>query len=140
MKFFGILPLALMLGPLSAWAEDATISVQISNALPATGILEISLFDTEESFMKEPVRQVSAEIGEDGSAVALFIGLPGGNYAVVAAHDANDNGQLDRGFLGFGAEPFGFSNDVRPWFGWPSFADASFRVESGETEIQIHLD
>lgn len=90
--------------------------------------------------MREPVRQVAAEIEEDGSASALFIGLPSGNYAVVAAHDANDNGKFDRGFFGFGTEPYGFSNDARPWIGRPSFADASFRIESGETEILIELD
>ena len=110
------------------------------NALPATGTVEVSLFNSEESFMQEVYIQKSGQVSESGEFTAEFAGLEEGEYAVVAVHDENGNQAYDSGFLGFGKEGLGYSNNVRPWFGRPDFEETKFSVKTERTEIEITLD
>ena len=128
----------LLLVSASALAEPNLITVRATDLDPATGQIEISLFNTAENFMKEPVLQGKAPVTGD-TVERTFTNVPDGQYAIVVVHDANENGVLDRGFLGIGGEGYGFSNNVRPWFGWPSFDDAGFMVEGADQVIEISL-
>ena len=143
MSFTKYLQLAfflLLLSPALALAKLPGVWVMVSGLSPATGTVEISLFDSAESFMKEPYLQQSGPVDEDGSFETKFVSLPDGEYAVVVVHDANDNGKLDNGFLGFGGEGYGFSNNARSWFGWPDFEDAKIMVDQPATLVEIDLD
>ena len=130
----------LTLIPAAAVAELPTLTVKVNGADPATGVVEISVFDSAENFFKAAFLQNSCKPSEDGSCSVEFAAVNEGDYAVVAVHDANDNKKLDNGFMGFGAERFGYSNDAsNPLFGRASFDDAKFKV-SESTEIEIKLD
>jgi uncharacterized protein (DUF2141 family) len=129
-----------MLSPAPALAELPGVRVLASNLSPAAGTVEITLFDSAESFLKEPYLQQSGAVDEDGNFQAEFVGLPGGEYAVVVVHDANDNGKLDTGFLGFGGESYGYSNGAHSWFGRPDFEDAKFSVDQPGTLVEIDFD
>jgi uncharacterized protein (DUF2141 family) len=115
------------------------IVVHLTEAEPATGTVEISLFNSSENFLVNPYLQTSGPINEDGTYTARFGKVPPGDYAVVVVHDENGNGKLDTGFLGFGGETYAFSNDARPLFGRPGFDEAKFRVDNN-TRIHITLD
>ena len=143
MRFTQYIKLALfmsLLSPALALADLPSVRVVVSGLPPATGTVEISLFDSAESFMVEPYLQQSGTAGEDGSFETEFVSLPDGEYAVVVVHDANDNGELDSGFLGFGGEGYGFSNNAQSWFGWPDFEDAKIMVDQPATLVEIDLD
>jgi uncharacterized protein (DUF2141 family) len=58
----------------------------------------------------------------------------------VVVHDENDNGAYDSGFLGFGGESLGYSNNARSWLGRPDFDDAKLSIgaEGAEIEISLH--
>jgi uncharacterized protein (DUF2141 family) len=129
-----------MLSPALALAELPGVRVLASNLSPAAGTAEITLFNSAESFLKEPYFQQSGKVDEDGSFQAEFVDLPDGEYAVVVVHDANDNGKLDRGFLGFGGESYGYSNQAHSWFGRPDFEDAKFTVDQPGTLVEIDFD
>ena len=130
---------SLML-PSAVAAQTPAFKVVVSGMEPSTGTVELSLFDSEESFMKEPILQHKGSPDENGEFTWNLVVMPPGSYALVAVHDANGNGQLDRGFLGLGGESYGFSNNVSPWFGWPDFSDAAIIFESEDVEVRIHLD
>jgi uncharacterized protein (DUF2141 family) len=69
-----------------------------------------------------------------GGTARCVIHAPGpGTYAFAFYHDADDDNQLDRDLVGIPQEGYGFSNDVRPGLGPPSFESASFRVAANET-------
>jgi uncharacterized protein (DUF2141 family) len=51
-----------------------------------------------------------------------------GRYAFAFLHDEDDDGQMDKDVLGLPQEGYGFSNDVRPGLGAPSFESASFQA------------
>jgi uncharacterized protein (DUF2141 family) len=132
-----VLILAL-LNPVMVMAELPGVAVQVSNFSTTDGTVEVSLFNSAESFLVTPYLQQSGKIGENGSYSTYFASLPEGEYAVVVVHDANDNGQLDLGFLDFGGEDYGYSNQVRPWFGRPDFDEVKFVV--GDTDVVIEID
>jgi uncharacterized protein (DUF2141 family) len=129
-----------LLSPALARAELSVVRVLASNLSSVTGTVEVTLFDSAESFLKEPYLQQSGKVGEDGSFEVEFVELPEGEYAVVVVHDENDNGKLDSGFLGFGGENYGYSNNIRPWFGRPDFEDAKFTIDQPETVVEIDFD
>jgi uncharacterized protein (DUF2141 family) len=129
-----------MLSPALALAELPGIRVVVSNLSPATGTVEVSLFDSEETFLKEPYLQESGAAGEDGVFETRFVGLAEGEYAVVVVHDANGNGILDNGFLGFNGENYGYSNNLKPWFGRPGFEKAKVSVTLPDTLVEIDLN
>ena len=128
-----------LLSPALALAELPGVRVVVSNLSPVTGRVEVSLFDSADSFMVEPYLQQSGTAGEDGSFETEFVSLPDGEYAVVVVHDANDNGKLDSGFLGFGGESYGYSNNASSWFGRPDFKDAKIMVNQPGTLVEIDL-
>ena len=115
------------------------IKVVITGLAPETGKVEISLFNSAETFMIEPLYQESKVPNLEGRVKMQFLNVFEGEYAVVVVHDENDNGLYDAGFLGFGAEPVGYSNNIRPFLGRPSFKEVSFSVVE-DTEIAIEMD
>lgn len=120
-------------------ADIIDVTVRVVDADPVTGTLEISLFNSDETFLKQPYLQTSGAVNEDGTHVARFGKVPPGEYAVVVVHDENGNGKLDKGFLGFGGESYAYSNDAHPLFGRPSFDEVKFAV-NGDTRVEISLN
>lgn len=69
-----------------------------------------------------------------GGTARCVIHAPGpGTYAFAFYHDADDDNELDRDLVGIPQEGYGFSNNVRPGLGPPSFESAAFTVNAGET-------
>lgn len=137
--------LALCLFPAMSQAELLKLTVHITGIDPAAGNLEISLFDSEENFLKKPWSQKSGKISEDGTSTVSFSALPAGEFAVVVVHDANGNNKLDNGFLGFGAESYAYSENpenlrwYRFLFGKPGFEETVFEMTES-MELTIALD
>lgn len=115
------------------------LTVNVEGLVAGAGPLEISLFNSAETFMKEPFYQESAKPDENGKAQVTFLNVFEGVYGLVVVQDENDNGVYDSGFLGFGAEPLGYSNDAGPWLGRPAFDAVSFDVQE-DTEVTIHMN
>lgn len=119
---------------------DFKLTVNITGAEPSTGTVEISLFMSADDFLKSAANQVRCTPDDNGSCTGVFFILEESDLALVAVHDANDNKKLDNGFLGFGAERYGYSNDAcNPLFGRASFDEAKITI-SEPTEITIDLD
>lgn len=132
--------LAVAAFPLLARADLAKIELTVTGIEPSKGILEVSLFNSAETFMTKPMVQQSRAVADRTEVTFTFSGLVEGDYAIVVVHDKNDNKTLDSGFLGFGGEAYGFSNNVSPWFGWPSFKDATIKVGLENVTTEIKLD
>jgi len=115
------------------------LTVKVAGLAPETGSVEVSLFNSAETFMLEPFFQESGVPDKDGNVEVLFLNVFEGEYGVVVVHDENANSLYDAGFLGFGAEPVGYSNDAAPWLGRPSFEDVSFDVQES-MEISINMN
>ena len=112
-------------------ATAADITVRVPNA-PQEGTLVLQVYDDPNAFgdFRRPAREERFRLG---TSDAFLIGeVPVGEVAVLAFVDENDNGALDRNFIGIPNEPIGLSNNYRPK-GPPSFQRASFSVQSGSS-------
>ena len=134
-----LLALLALLAPSASLAQVADLKIRVTGASTEEGTVEVSLFNSAETFMREPFLQMAGQRVENGTYEADFAAVPTGDYAVVVVHDENGNGQFDNGLFGIGGEAYGFSNGVRPMVGWPDFEDAAVSVEE-DTTIEIELD
>lgn len=137
--------LALTFIPSLLLADLPSLTVNVTGIDPTEGTLEISLFNSEETFLKKPWSQMEGAIAQDGTSSVRFSAMTEGEYSVVVVHDANGNNKLDNGFLGFGAESFAYSENpdhirwYRFLFGRPAFEETTFEL-TDSMEITIELD
>lgn len=118
--------------------NGATLTVHVKNLKNTDGKLEITLFDSESSFLQKGIQQV-VQI-EDRSIVTIqFKGLVQGIYAISVVHDEDGNGEMNTGFLGIPIEDYGFSNNAKGRFGPPSFEQTKFQI-SGDQQIEININ
>lgn len=135
MKLFSIL-FAILAFVLITPNNQATteITVTISNISTGEGKVLVGLF-TQDEFMKKPVQSATATI-ENGKATVNFKDVTQGTYAVIAHHDANDNGKMDFEATGMPKEDYGTSNNSYS-MGPPNWNEAKFEV--GELPVTLDI-
>lgn len=62
-----------------------------------------------------------------------------GTYAIIAHHDRNANGELDRPVFELPLEPYGYSNGAWTSLGLPAFEEVAFEVSDGTSLQSIHM-
>lgn len=131
-----LLPLAILLAPAAAWAGD--LIVKIDHIRNDQGAILAALYDTEASFMKQPLARATFKVkATPGEVLYVFHDLAPGKYALAVFHDENDNGQLDKGLFGIPKEGYGFSNSTAA--GPPKFNQAAFTFDGTPQSITITL-
>lgn len=74
-----------------------------------------------------------------GTATLTLENLPAGRYAIMAYHDEDGNGELNRRFGMFPTEGYALSNNPTV-MGPPSFEDSAFEVvEGGENRVVLEV-
>lgn len=115
---------------------NTTLKVEVSNfENKASTKIWVSVF-SEKYFLEKSIQTKYIIIS--GSKVIVEFDLPPGEYAVSTYQDVNSNGKLDRYFIGKPKEPYGFSNNVKP-FGPPSYKDCKFTLTNSPKSISISL-
>lgn len=120
-------------------AEPVTIRIQ--QVRSPQGYFNISLFAKAESWDKEtPDMTLLIDPAVAGEST-LLVDLPPGKYGFFLYQDLDRNGKLKQTFLGFPAEPYAFSNNVKIKASKPSFASMAFEVAAGvPTEHVVQLN
>ena len=133
----GILAAAAATTPAPAGAAD--LAVRLDGVRDASGSIRVVLFDRPEGFRKEERSRAIAEAPAAPGAVAVaFPGLPPGRYAVMAYHDEDGDGTLDR-FLGMiPTEGYGLSNNPEVT-GPPPFEAAAFDLPADGASIAVTM-
>lgn len=114
-------------------AHAAEITVTVEGA-PADGSLVIQVYDSPNAFgdFRDPVREVRTRVQAD--SVYRVDEVPATDVALLVYVDENDNGVLDKNFIGIPKEPLGISNDYRPK-GPPAFGRAAIAITDGEATV-----
>ena len=124
-KVLKALSLGLVLALLGASAAAAaTLKVEIGNLRNAKGDVYLALWDHSESFTESDRTIAVAKVPAGRKHPLEFTGLAPGRYALVAYHDENENGELDRTWIGLGP---------------PSFEEAAVELSGSEQTIVIAL-
>lgn len=123
-------------------SAETAITIEIINIKHHKGTLRLGVFRPENTFgstyTKPDFGQMVSVTGDNSQRTVMK--LPPGRYALALYHDINDNWKLDKNFVGYPKEPFGFSNNYRPIFSGPKFDDCVFEVkENGGPFLQIKL-
>lgn len=121
-----------------ATAMAAELAVEVDGIETAGGMLHVAIFDEDGWSDNEAVdgRVVDASTG---TVRVVFDGLAPGRYGVKLYHDADGNGELNRGLMGIPSEPYGFSNNASAQFGPPKFGAAAFDLAEPGTVQTIGL-
>ena len=130
--------LLLVSGHARGQADNLTLSVEVSGAKGSTGQVIMSLFTSEEHYLKKPATEMTAPVDDSGAARFEITKMEPGRYAISVVHDADLNNKLNTGLFGIPTELVGFSNNPVSRFGPPSFEEASFALDQS-THLTIRL-
>lgn len=140
-SIFGCSLSAWCLGPVVGGAAAAEhLVVVLTDVAHKNGSLRIALYNDPEGFRDEAKALVLRDlVPQIGSISTTFSDLPEGTYGVIAYHDENGNGEMDR-FLGMiPTEGFGLSNNPEI-SGPPQFDECAYRLEAGQSgRVEITL-
>jgi len=121
-------------------SKQGTLTVKVTGAHDASGKIRVLVFD------RGPVTDGANVVAQKWipaspqGSTAVFERLPYGSYAVLAHHDVNGNGNLDREQPGGPpAEPVGNSNSHGPSMGPPTYQDSRIVLDREALEIEIPL-
>jgi uncharacterized protein (DUF2141 family) len=134
---------ALLAGGTALAADQANLRVVATNVETDQGKIYVWVYDKKDDWLSDRYRtQKSVPVAgnRQGDRVTVELLLPAGEYALSIFQDVNDDGKLERNFIGLPKEPAGLSNNLRPKFGPPKYKDAAFPVTVGAlTEQKIEL-
>lgn len=140
---------ALLALPPAAVADQLRISVD--GIRSTRGSVVIGLYDSAETFarallpsdgfLNDPARFGAVVLRANAAleSSVVFDNLEPGRYAVIAFHDENGNGKLDKSFLGLPREPYGFSKGPHSACRPPTFGEAALRLDGGDSAVRIAL-
>jgi uncharacterized protein (DUF2141 family) len=122
-------------------SETCSLVIHVDGIRNEKGVIGASIFNSpngwpesnDKSFRHGPATFTGT------AGTITFDGIPAGDYAVVAIHDENKNHKLDRNFVGWPLEGFGFANNPKVGLITPAFKEALTHVSCPKTEITIHL-
>jgi uncharacterized protein (DUF2141 family) len=124
---------ALLLSP-NADAESSPAEVRLAVSVAAKSGRVLCALYQRGGWLKLPFAGTTAKIAS-GVAGCRFDAVKPGRYGIVAFHDENRNGTLDKNWIGVPVEPWCASRDARGTFGPPKFEDAAFTVATANLNL-----
>jgi uncharacterized protein (DUF2141 family) len=131
--------LACLISCSQALAEEYNLTVQLHGIKNNTGQIHLELYSDPKTFRKSALAQhiIKVEAKEE-LVIVKFTGIKPGVYAIMAFHDEDENGVLNKRFGMIPTEGYALSNDPKV-FGPPAFKDSEFEVLSDKVlSIPIH--
>ena len=118
--------------------EAGNITVTIENITKDKGTMVIALFDSRENFNELPVKYFKEAVQGQKSMTVVFTDVRFKQYAISVYHDLDNNGELNKNFLGIPTEPYGFSNNPKILTG-PSYEKSTFMLDQKDISMKIRL-
>jgi uncharacterized protein (DUF2141 family) len=123
-----------------AGASTRKVAVHVTGLKRQSSNLYVAVFDSAQGFPKPEHSRETTTIPVTADALEFPLSLPDLTAIGVAVfQDLNGDGKLTKNSFGLPLEPYGFSNNVRPTFGPPSFSQAAFRVSDSTTLLEIRV-
>lgn len=132
--------LIALLGPYTSAGVQHELVIRITNIENTSGKpLLVGVYTSTDAFPGYNKSTYNKKVIAKSSEVTVTFKLPPGEYAVGLMHDLNENGRIDKNWVGYPTEPFGFSKNFKPVLGQPSFKDCSVDLRQGSQRIEIKL-
>lgn len=133
-----VLSAGIAVGDASAAESSLVVNVATRDS---QGQVHCHLFRSDDGFpmkFKKALKHAKSSV-KDKKATCAFSELSAGQYAVVAFHDANSDGELDTNFIGMPKEGVGVSNNAKGRMGPPDYDDARFDFSGASKTLSIQL-
>ncbi|MBV8359807.1 MAG: DUF2141 domain-containing protein [Deltaproteobacteria bacterium] len=133
--------LALAIGPAPmVSAGIGTVNAHVVRLRNNQGQVICTLFTPSDRFPDQSHKGMTIAVPiKNRQATCQFRNLPYGNYAIVAFHDENHDGEFNQNWLGLPMEGFGFSNNPGT-LKKPTFNDAKFIASQPIVQVTIELN
>ena len=119
-------------------ASAADLTINISDIKAARGTVNVAVYTSGQSFLKEPLTFTAAPAVQ-GTTTLTFKDLPAGDYAFAVYHDANANGKMDSNLVGIPTEDYAFSNNAAGNMGPPTFDAARFSLPAAGAALTVSV-
>lgn len=120
--------------------EVATLRIELATPGHAGRKLFLAAAQTPDGWLKATGwTAATSAVVTPPITVIEFEAIPALPTAISAFIDVDDDEELDRGLFGIPTEPWGFSNDLTPFFGAPRFKDAIIDVKAPSTVTTIRI-
>ena len=132
--------LAMSASLVSAQIALCTVTLHVDGFRSQKGDLGVTVFNSPDGWPEN--NNMALQHGGfpfSGNSASVTLTLPPGRYAFAVIHDENSNHKLDRNFVGYPKEGFGFSNNPKVYLTAPGFDAASTPVTCPATDLSIHL-
>lgn len=120
-------------------SQKIPFTVEIQNIRQLTGSVYIGVYKPCKDFPGSCTPTDNQIVSATQKNIRVTFLIEPGTYAVAVYQDINDNGKLDTRVLGIPKEPYGFSNNFKPLFSGPTFADCQVKVSADSKPISIKL-
>ena len=112
------------------------VTLRFCNIEKAQGALFVAVYNREEGFMNEK-KALYTEVFplKQNGCLEKSLVLPPGNYAISCFHDLNNNGRMDKTFVGIPKEPYGLSGAYVSKFSPPTWAETKVFIGAGQTVV-----
>jgi uncharacterized protein (DUF2141 family) len=115
------------------------LSVKISNIQNKGKTLYVGIYRAGDKFPEFDKFWKNIKVTTTSNEMTVDFEVPYGEYAVAVSHDLNGNDKLDKNFVGYPKEPFGFSNNFKPRLSNPDFSDCKFSFTHQYNSLTIKL-
>lgn len=121
-----------------ALSQNTSLIVTITSIKNNSGKLTAEVYNSKGKFLKSAFKTTSSTI-KANTATVVFNDLPKSEYTVMVYHDENNNGKLDKNFIGMPKEAVACSNNAKGFMGPPKYEDAKFSLVS-DSKITIKMN
>ena len=121
--------------------KTGKVIVKVEKLRNDKGIVRSHIYNIPSTFPRETekaLKKAAVKI-KDKSATITFDNLPYGTYAVDIHHDENNDGNMNRSFLGYPKEGFGLSNNPKLSLSVPNFDQCKFTLNDTVKIITIYV-
>ncbi|MEL6357877.1 MAG: DUF2141 domain-containing protein [Bacteroidota bacterium] len=125
----------------SAPPLTGSLSLTVDNIKYGKGRVWVGIYASADEFLdREKARLIEVQIDQAGEVTIPVDSLIfGEDYALAIFHDLNDNGEVDRNFLGLPSEPWAFSGEPKTRLRLPRFDEVKFTFDHETSEHVVRL-
>lgn len=122
--------------------KTGNLVLQIKNVDAAEGTLRVAVYEGEQNFLKTGKELITTSriVKSKKDQQVILSEVPFGKYAIAIYHDVNDNGKLDKNYLGIPTEPYAFSNNPKVKWRSPTFAETQVEFNSQQKDLHLELN
>ena len=117
------------------------LTIIIENLGSPTAPVLMGVYGTENEFLNETDTLKNDKFVPTGAdtLTAQITDREYGRYAIALFQDMDNDGKIEKNFIGIPKDPYAFSNNARPTFKAPSFDDCCFDYNEQENSIEISM-